>query len=46
MGGMQGLDYTAVQSVLSMLETPNPGQIFKDLRFIEMGALNEMKNGK
>lgn len=46
MGGMQGLDYPAVESVLNLLGAENKPQLFKDIRFIEMGALGELKNGK
>ena len=46
MGGLQGLDYVSVESVLRLLDIENKQEIFKDLRYIEMGALNGLKDGK
>ena len=45
MGGVQGLEYTSVQAVIQMRGVLDAGELFDDVRLIEMGALAAM-NGK
>jgi len=47
MGGVFGLDYTAVEAVLRMLRTDNPREIFDSIQVMEYAALpvlNEKKD--
>ena len=42
MGGIQGIDYGALQSVLAMQGVENTRETFEKVRFIEQGALAQM----
>jgi len=42
MGGIQGIDYGALQSVLAMQGVENTSETFEKVRFIEQGALAQM----
>ena len=42
MGGLLGLDYTAVAAVMEIQQLPS--RLFDDLRHIEMGALAEIRS--
>ena len=47
MGGMQGIDYTALKTVLEINEIEDKKKAFNEIRLIESGALREIrKNGK
>jgi hypothetical protein len=45
MGGVQGLDYSAVRAVLEMRGVLDKGALFDDVRLMEFGALAAL-NGK
>ena len=42
MGGAQGIDYTALQSVIALQGIENTRETFEKVRFIEQGALAQM----
>jgi len=44
MGGIQGLDYSALQSVLAMRGVENTRITFEKVQLIEQGALAQMKD--
>ena len=39
----QGLDYAAVWSVINGLRVKNPGKVFRDIQYLEVGALGEFR---
>lgn len=43
MGGVQGLDYGSVHAVIQMRGVLDAGELFDDVRLIEMGALAAMR---
>lgn len=44
MGGIQGLDYTGLQSVLAMRGVESTRETFEKVQLIEQGALAQMKD--
>ena len=43
MGGVQGLDYPALESVMRMMTVKNRPEMFHKVRLIERGALGRFR---